>query len=40
MADLKDRATLDTPPEPAYDDLTKLASHICNAMRFIKNPLD
>lgn len=29
LADLKDCAILDTPPETAYDDLTKLASHIC-----------
>jgi adenylate cyclase len=30
LADLKDCAILDTPPESAYDDLTKLASHICS----------
>ena len=29
LADLKDCAILDTPPESAFDDLTKLASHIC-----------
>ncbi len=29
LADLKDCKILDTAPEPAYDDLTKLASHIC-----------
>ena len=31
LADLKRCGILDTAPEPAYDDLTKLASHICGA---------
>ena len=29
LADLKECGILDTAPEAAYDDLTKLASHIC-----------
>ena len=28
---LRQRAVLDTPPEAAFDDLTTLAAHICDA---------
>jgi adenylate cyclase len=31
LADLNDCGILDTAPEAAYDDLTRLASHICEA---------
>src|SRR2546426_9672551 len=31
LADLRSYQILDTPPEPAFDDITALAAHICQS---------